>query len=167
MSALLTLGDFTQPGLIVPALRGNDQAAVLMELSRRLHHAGAVGDLMQFYHAAFNREFLESTTVGGDLALPHVRLPGLARLVFALGRSAAPIQWTGAPRNAVRWVILAAVPSSNLADYLGLLAGVGRVAQEPVFRSELAAATDAEEVFAVLQSVPLKVSSVVPHAALA
>ena len=137
-----------------------------MELSRRLHRAGAVSDLMQFYHAAFNREFLESTSVGGDLALPHVRLPGLARLVFALGRSAEPIQWTGAPRHAVRWVILAAVPASNLADYLALLAAVARVAQESAFRAGLNAAADAAEILALLRNVPLKHVPAVPHAVL-
>ena len=167
MSAPLTLADFTRPSLLVPALHGRDQAAVLMELSRRLHSAGAVGDQMQFYHAAFNREFLESTSVGGDLALPHVRLPDLARLSFALGRSPEPIQWTGAPRNAVRWVILAAVPASNLSDYLALLATVARVAQTRTFRQELGAATDAGEIFTLLQGVPLKSAPAVPHSAVA
>jgi mannitol/fructose-specific phosphotransferase system IIA component (Ntr-type) len=167
MSAALTLADFTCPTLIEPALRGHDQAAVLMELTRRLHNAGAVGDLMQFYHAAFNREFLESTSVGGDLALPHVRLPGLARLVFALGRSSAPIQWTGAPRPSVRWVILAAVPASNLGDYLALLAALARVVQLRDFRHELGAAFGAEEILALLRNVPLKNAPAVPHAAVA
>lgn len=163
MSTLLTLAAFTRPGLIVPTLRGQDQAGVLMELTRRLHQAGAVSDLMQFYHAAFNREFLESTSLGGDLALPHVRLPELPRLVFALGRSPEPIPWTGTPRQAVRWVMLAAVPASNLADYLALLATVARVAQEPVFQSRLTTAADAAEIFALLQSVPLKPTVPVPH----
>jgi PTS system nitrogen regulatory IIA component len=163
MSTPLTLGDFTCPSLVVPALRGDDQAAVLMELSRRLHQAGAVGDLMQFYHAAFNREFLESTNVGGDLALPHVRLPDLARLVFAVGRGTGPIQWTGSPRQGVRWVVLAAVPASNLTDYLGMLSAFARIAHEPGFRAALAGAPDAEAIFSLLQTIPLKTPAAVPQ----
>ncbi len=159
MSASLTLGDFTRTDLIVPALRGNDQAAVLMELARRLHDGGVVQDLMQFYHAAFNREFLESTKVGGDLALPHVRLPDLPRLVFALGRSARPIQWTGAPQQLVRWVILAAVPASNLTEYLSLLSAVARVAGDSEFRAALASAPGAEAILEMLQTVPLKAAA--------
>lgn len=156
MSALLTLADFTRPDLIVPTLRGGDQAGVLMELSRRLHSVGVVSDLMQFYHAAFNREFLESTHLGRELAVPHVRLPGLQQLIFALGRCVQPVPWTSAPRNLVRWVVLAAVPATDLSDYLALLAALTRAVQAGSFCQDLLAAPSADKMLAMLQAVPLR-----------
>jgi len=89
----MTLADFTSPGLIIPHLRGQDVASVIQELSQALQREGRVGDLLPFYHAALNREFLVSTDMEAGMAFPHARLPGLKELSFALGRSGEPLGW--------------------------------------------------------------------------
>ena len=87
----MTLADFTSPGMIIPHLRGQDAASVIQELSHALQREGRVPDLLPFYHAVLNREFLVSTDMEAGMALPHARLPGLKELAFAFGRSDQPL----------------------------------------------------------------------------
>ncbi len=89
----MTLADFTSPGLIIPSLRGKDVASVIQELGQALQRKGRIPDLLPFYHAALNREYLLSTEMEAGMAFPHARAPGLNGLAFALGRSAEPLGW--------------------------------------------------------------------------
>ena len=73
----MTLADFTSAGLIIPHLRGQDVATVIQELSQAMRRERRVPDLLPFYHAALNREFLVSTDMEAGMAFPHARLPGL------------------------------------------------------------------------------------------
>ena len=71
----MTLADFTTSELILPNLRGDDVATVIQELSRALQREKRVPDLLPFYHAALNREFLVSSDWEAGMAFPHARLP--------------------------------------------------------------------------------------------
>src|SRR5262249_25450329 len=89
----MTLADFTSPGMIIPQLRGQEAASVIQELGYAMQREGRVPDLLPFYHAVLNREFLASTDMEAGMALPHARLPGLKELAFAFGRSDRALLW--------------------------------------------------------------------------
>src|SRR5216117_3831018 len=126
----MTLADFTSAGLIIPHLRGQDVATVVQELSQAMQRERRVPDLLPFYHAALNREFLVSTDMEAGMAFPHARLSGLKELSFALGRSDEPLAWatkTGCP---VRLVFLMAIPATDSTQYLLLISGLARLAKD-------------------------------------
>src|SRR5947209_11691556 len=106
----LTLADYTSPALVIPSLRGQDAAAVIHELSAALHYEGRVPDLLQFYQAALNREYLCSTATDPGWALPHALVKSLDRPCFAVGQCAIPRQWIAPTRQMVQVVFLIAVP---------------------------------------------------------
>ena len=128
---VISLADFTSPGLIIPQLQGRDAATVIRELCATLQREAGVPDLLPFYHAALNREFLFSTAMDHGLAIPHARVSGLARLSFALGRSTEPLFWVPKGRPPVRLVFLCAVPATEATAYLLLSSGLARLAKEP------------------------------------
>jgi len=47
-AGLLTLADYTRPGLIVPQLREGDTAGIISELSKVLQEQGVVSDVLPF-----------------------------------------------------------------------------------------------------------------------
>jgi mannitol/fructose-specific phosphotransferase system IIA component (Ntr-type) len=151
-----TLADFTRLGLIIPSLRGRDVASVLQELSQALHQAGCVADLLPFYHAALNREFLVSTDMEPGLACPHARLPGLKQLYFAYGRSEPPLTWGGGAGRSIHGVFLLAVPATDSAQYLRLVSGLVRLGQDTALLRTLRQATDAAQILRVLTEVRLR-----------
>ena len=156
----MTLAEFTNPALIVPHLRGPDAAAVIHELSPRMQRDGRVPDLLQFYHAALNRELLVSTDIEPGIAFPHARFPGVKDLSFALGRSDEPISWGATAVRSVRLVFLLAVPATDATQYLALMSGVARLTKQPELVSALHSATDTFQILEILKRVPLRPGAV-------
>src|SRR5262249_37351378 len=128
VSATMNLADFTSPGLVIPHLSGHDPAAVIQELSQALQREKRIPDLLPFYHAALNREYMVGTDMEAGLAFPHARLAALKELSFALGRSGEPLAWGPKSAGAVRLVFLIAVPATDSTQYLSLISGLARLA---------------------------------------
>lgn len=152
----MTLADFTSPGLVIPYLRGQEVATVIQELSQAMHREKRVPDLLPFYHAALNREFLVSTDMEAGMACPHARLPGLQELFFAFGRSAVPLGWGAKAARSVRLVFLMAVPPTDSTQYLLLLSGLTRLARDGQLMEKLQTAPDAAQILDVLRQIKLR-----------
>ena len=155
----MTLADFTTPGLIIPHLRGQDVATVIQELSQALQREARVPDLLPFYHAALNREFLVNTDMEAGIAFPHARLPGLKELSFALGRSGDPLKWGTRAARSVKLVFLIAVPATDSTQYLSLISGLARLAGDGHIVERLHHAQDTLQILEVLQQIRLRTST--------
>jgi mannitol/fructose-specific phosphotransferase system IIA component (Ntr-type) len=154
----MTLADFTSPGLIVPHLRGQDAASVIQELSQALQREQRIPDLLPFYHAALNREFMVSTDMEAGMAFPHARMPGLQEVSFSLGRSDEPLHWGTRTATEVRLVFLLAVPATDSTQYLLLISGLARLARDERLVERLHAARDTFEIIEVLKQIELRTS---------
>jgi mannitol/fructose-specific phosphotransferase system IIA component (Ntr-type) len=157
--AALTLADFTSGGLLLPHLRGRDAASVIQELSQVLQREKRIPDLLPFYHAALNREFMVSTNMEAGMAFPHARLPALQKVSFAFGRSATPLGWGAKATGTVRLVFLIAVPATDSTQYLSLLSGLTRLAKDPRLVEQLHAARNAAQLLTALRQIELRTSS--------
>lgn len=155
----MTLAHFTSPGLIIPHLRSQDAPGVIQELSQAMQRAKRVPDVLPFYHAALNREFLVSTDMEAGMAFPHARLPGLRELCFAFGRSDEPLGWGVKAARSVRLVFLMAVPATDATQCLWLISGLARLAKEGSLVEKLRGAQDTVEILKVLQQIKLRTGS--------
>ena len=156
----MTLADFTSPGLIVPHLRGLDAASVIQELSQAMQREKRVPDLLPFYEAALNSEFLVSNEMASGMAFPHARLPGLKELAFALGRSDEPLRWGAKAIRTVRLVFLLAVPATDSTQYLPVIAGLARLSSNGALVEKLQAATDNIGIFELIRQIELRTSPI-------
>ena len=152
---MATIADYTHTGLIVPELRERDPAGIISELSQALQRSGCVADVLPFYHTALNQEMLASSALDCGLAFPHARLKGIKHLQFAVGRTDQPVIWGSKGSLPVQFVFLLAVPATDAAPYLQLLAGLARLGKEPENLDDLRSAADAKAIFAVLQRVKM------------
>ena len=155
----MTLADFTSPGLIVPHLRGQDAATVIYELCQAMQREKRVPDLLPFYHAALNREFLVASDWEAGMAFPHARLPALKELSFALGRSDEPLGWGAKAVRSVGLVFLIAVPATDSTQYLSLISGLARLAKDSRLVEKFHAAQDTFQILEVLQKIKLRGNS--------
>ena len=156
VAAAVSLADYTRPALIVARLREKDTAGIISELSQALQREGCVPDVLPFYQAALNQELLANSALECGLALPHARLSGIKRLQFALGCTPEPIVWGGKSSWRVQLVFLLAVPATDAAGYLHLLASLARLGQQPEVLAQLCAAEDAHAILAVLESIRIR-----------
>ena len=145
-----TLADYTRPALIIPELRQRDTAGIISELSHALQKEGFVPDLLPFYHTALNQEFLGNSALEYGIAIPHGRLSAVKRLQFAFGRLPQPAAWGPGKSWPVDMIFLLAVPATDAASYLHLLASIARLGQQPDTLSELRAAETPEAIWEVL-----------------
>ena len=152
----LTLADYTRPELLVSRLRERDTAGIISELSQVLQREGLVSDVLPFYHAALNHELMANSALECGIALPHARLSGVKQLHFAFGRAPEPVTWGTKSPWPVQLVFLLAVPATDAACYLHLLASLARLGHQPERVAELRAAEDAAVVMAVLEKSKIR-----------
>ncbi len=156
--AAVSVADYTSPRLIVPHLRGKDTASAIQELSQTLHREGWLPDWLSFYHSAINREYFVSSEMEGNIAFPHTQVPGLQRLVFALGRSIEALPWKTKAGQGVHLVFLVAVPATEATHYLTLIAGLSSLQRHGDLLQQLLTASDAFQMLEVLQGIKLRKS---------
>jgi mannitol/fructose-specific phosphotransferase system IIA component (Ntr-type) len=156
VAAPVSLADYTRLALIVPRLREEDTAGIISELSQALQREGCVPDVLPFYQAALNQELLTNSALDCGFAFPHARLGGIKRLQFAFGRSPEPIVWGAKSLWPVQFIFLLAVPATDAAGYLHLLASLSRLAQQPERLAQLRSAESAEAILAALGKIRLR-----------
>jgi len=156
IAAPARLADYTRPELIVPQLRERDPAGIISELSHVLHDHGWVPDVLPFYQAVLNQELLANSGLETGLAFPHARLSGIKRLQFAFGRTPAPVVWGARNAWPVQLIFLLAVPATDAACYLHVLASLARLGQQPDLLAQLRAAPDAEAILTLLETIRLR-----------
>ncbi len=156
IAAPVWLADYTRRELIVPQLRERDTAGIISELSHVLQDHACVPDVLPFYQAALNQELLANSGLESGLAFPHARLGGVKRLQFAFGRTPAPVVWGARNAWSVQLVFLLAVPATDAASYLHLLASLARLGQQADLLRQLRSADNAESILAVLERIRLR-----------
>ena len=154
--AQLTLADYTRPGLIVPRLQESDTPGIISELSQALRCQGCVPDVLPFYQAALNQELLANSALECGLAFPHARLGAIKRLQFAFGRTPEPIVWGARSAWPVQFIFLLAVPATDAAGYLHLLASLARLGQQPERLAQIRSAKSVEAILAALEKIRLR-----------
>lgn len=152
--AIISLGDCTTPELMFPSLEAKGPAEVIRELCAALQKAGCVNDFLSLYHAALNHEMMGASVVTGSWAMPHGRVTYGARLSFAVANLSAPMRWLDGSEATM--VFLFAVPDAESSEYLRLLSGLGRLANDDALSKRLSQARESSEMFEILQQVPLR-----------
>jgi fructose PTS system EIIA component len=150
------LADYTRPALIVPELRERDTAGVVKELSQVLYQEGCVPDVLAFYHAALNHEFLVNSATDCGIAIPHARLNGVVNSSFAYGRSSELFNWGSRPSSPVQHVFLLAVPATDAAGFLQLLSALARLGREDGLLAGLRTGRTAEEIFEFFRQIKVR-----------
>ena len=145
----MPLNDLVAPNAILPALKVNSKKQVLQELAARAavlsgQSERAILDILT------QREKLGSTAVGNGIAIPHGKMPGLARLFGLFARLDRPVDFEALDNQPVDLVFLLLAPEGAGADHLKALARIARLLRDPGIAHKLRATHDAESLYAVL-----------------
>lgn len=150
----MTLGQFTEPKLLIPRLLSDRSDGAIRELAKRLETAGRIGNAPAFLEAVLEREEELPTYIEG-VAVPHARGRAVTKLSVAIGLSGPGIPWGRENRRVAKAVFLVAVPMSEAQTYLSLLRGVSNLIHDETAYTALQRATQPESMLSVLQTVRL------------
>jgi len=145
-TAVGSIMDYTRPELILPQLEERDTAGIIGQLSQALQGQGAVP----------NQELLHNSALASGIAIPHARLAGVKQVRFAFGRAPTPVNWGARGSWAVQFVFLVAIPASNSATYLNLLAGIAKLGQQPELLEKLRTVNGKGGILEVFEHVRLR-----------
>lgn len=128
-------------------LVGTSSKAVIEELVDRLVSNGDLSDRQAVVDAVMERERIRTTGVGRGLAIPHGKSAGVKRLVLAVGRTAAPVDFCAIDGQAVDLVFLLVYPDEQLGPHIQALARISRIMGTETFRRTVREVQTAEEFY--------------------
>jgi mannitol/fructose-specific phosphotransferase system IIA component (Ntr-type) len=121
------LAEIVDPALLIPQLNADSKIGAIKELVDHMHEQGLVTDSLSFLQSVLERENLQSTILGKEVALPHARSRCVRDLGLALGITRQPIDFpSGDERQSIRLICLIAVPTHAPDLYLSLLGSLAR-----------------------------------------
>ncbi|MDQ0503451.1 PTS IIA-like nitrogen regulatory protein PtsN [Xanthobacter agilis] len=145
----MPLADLLAPNAVLPMLRASSKKQVLQELAQ--HAAQLVDrDQREIFETLLQRERLGSTGVGNGIAIPHGKLPNLAKLCGLFARLEKPIDFESLDGEPVDLVFLLLAPEAAGADHLKALARVARMLRDPDVVEKLRATRDATLMYNLL-----------------
>ncbi len=146
----MRLRDFFTPGAISFDLQAADKDSVLDELVRLLEADGRSSETL--LRVLLRRENLGSTGMGRGIAIPHCRSLVANRLRLAYGHSRKGVEFQAVDGNPVHHFFLIVAPPLEISNqYLPVLGRIAQFAKEPDVPDRLAALTEQDAFFRLLE----------------
>ena len=131
----MPLTDLVAPNAIIPALKVNGKKQALQEIAAKAAALTGQSD-KAIFEILLQREKLGSTGVGNGVALPHGKLPKLAKVFGLFARLERPVDFEALDAQPVDLIFLLLAPESAGADHLTALARIART--RPLDEAQLA-----------------------------
>jgi mannitol/fructose-specific phosphotransferase system IIA component (Ntr-type) len=146
----MRLRDFFTPGAIDFDLQATDKDSALGELVRLLDVDPRAGDTL--LRVLQRRESLGSTGMGRGIAIPHCRSLVANRLRLAYGYSRKGVEFQAIDGKPVHHLFLIVAPPLEISNqYLPVLGRIAQFAKEPDVPDRLAALTQPDDFFRLLE----------------
>jgi PTS system nitrogen regulatory IIA component len=132
----MKFSDFIVNDAIVPDLQASDRNDAIRELVTSLAGAGAVGQdaVEELVAALIKREQNGSTGFGKGVAVPHVKHARIKKMVAAVGRSGAGIDFAALDHQPVYSIVLLLSPENQPQQHLQAMNIVFSNLQKDMFR---------------------------------
>ncbi len=145
----MEIWDLITPESVIAKLRAANKRQALQEIARRA--AALVGeDEHKIFETLLEREQLGTTGIGGGTAVPHGRLPHLARPAGLFARLEKPVDFDAIDSQPVDLIFLLLTPSDAGANHLKALARISRLLRDRAMCAKLRGTADADAIYALL-----------------
>ncbi|HEX4438786.1 MAG TPA: PTS sugar transporter subunit IIA [Thermoanaerobaculia bacterium] len=131
---------------------GRTREEVLFEMASRLATLRLVPSAPDLVARLLEREQLGCTGLGGGIAIPHCKMPGISEVVVAMATTAEPIAFGAADGIPVRLIFLVASPAASSAAHLQALARISRILRTPGVIADLDAADSVERLLGIMRT---------------
>jgi len=147
---MVRLLDYIEPHYITEALTATTREGVLRELSRPLVQDLTNSLQEKVIEILLKREELQSTAVGGGIAIPHGKIPEFPRIRIGVGIHPSGVEFRAVDRRPVTLFFLLLAPPQESALYLQLLGLIARLIRSQEVRGNLVGARTRQEILDIL-----------------
>jgi PTS system nitrogen regulatory IIA component len=145
----MDITDLLAPAHTICGMKAEDKTRLLAELARRAAGAAHISQPV-IEEALRAREALGSTGVGAGIAIPHARIPGLARFFGLFAQLDRRIDYDAIDDEKVDLVFLLLVPMEATSEHLQALACISRRLRDGSVAARLRKATTTQAVYKIL-----------------
>ena len=150
----MDITDYIQQHLINLNLQSRNKGDAIRELAQLMEITPAMSNLKSFLEDVFEREQLESTGIGDEIAIPHARTDAVKQLIIAVGRSRNGIHFGSPDGRNVKLLLLMGIPRESVSHYLKILAQLTRLLKRGPLKERLLEAQDNASVMALFKQMP-------------
>jgi PTS system fructose-specific IIC component len=140
------------PGCVKVPVESIDKEAAINELINLLNAKGFFMNRKEVLYAVMARERAQSTGTGAGIAIPHGKCSAVKKLVMAIGIAHEPIEFDSIDGKPVKIIILLVSPANQSGEHIQALAMISRLMLQDDFRTRLANAASADEVYELFNS---------------
>ncbi len=145
------LNNLMEEGLINCAIESRKKNEVIEEMADMFVNAGVVTDKDDFCGAIKRREEIESTAIGGGIAIPHGRAESVKILKVAFGRAEKGVNFEAIDKNPVNLIFMIAAPIDARKEYLQAVAKIARLLKSRFMKEALLKADKPGDVMKVIR----------------
>ena len=132
------LSDLLREDLITLHLEAKSSFDAIRQTISPLRYDKRVLDFEKFEAEVLHRETIESTCLGGGVALPHARIDVLSDIVLAVGISSEGVFFENGNQT-VHIIFVIGTPKRLAAEYLRTVGAISRLVKDAQFRETLLA----------------------------
>lgn len=154
--------DFIVSKATIDELVSTTRNEVLAEMTDALIAARTISPNMRqgVLTALIDRENHGSTGIGGGLAIPHAKHPGIAKLIGLFARSREGVQFDSLDGEPAHLFFLLLSSQESYAQHLETLGYISKHLSDDIFRSFLLRARDKKENMELLEEADQKALSI-------
>jgi PTS system nitrogen regulatory IIA component len=145
----MEIADILTPAGVIANLRAANKRQALQELAKRAASLAGKHE-RAIFEVLLERERLGTTGIGHGTAIPHGRMPELARLCGIFARLERPIDFEAIDNQPVDLMFLLLTPDNAGADHLKALARISRLLRDKAICDKLRGTDSAEALYALL-----------------
>jgi len=145
----MELADLIARDAILPAVKAGSKKQILQEIGVKARDAYGL-ETRLVVEGLLAREKLGSTAMGGGVAIPHARLPGLTSVTGLFARLEKPADFEAADGHGVYLLFVLLAPEESKTDHLRALALVSRLLRDAELRKKLRKTSDPAALYALI-----------------
>lgn len=150
------LSDFLKPAQIIFSIKAKDKIGALEELLDVLIKQKLITNKKLILTRIIDRERLDSTAIGHNVALPHARVNTGGDITVAVGRSNEGIDFDSVDKKKVHLIILVVWNPTLPGLFNHLFAGLAQFLRRSGFRQRIFGTKNQSELYKVLSEVELR-----------
>jgi len=142
----------------IKILTKKNKYKVIEELAEVFNTPEICSDWDQLVLSLKEREEIMTTGIGLGIAIPHVRIPGVKKISFAIGISKQGIDFMSLDGNPVNLVVLVVAAENQHKEYLRLLSKIMLILKQPGVKDKIVNSDSPKKIFKILEEYSLKES---------
>jgi len=147
--------EYLKSSQVVYELQAKEKVRAIEELLDVLLKEKLIKNKKVILTRLIDREQLESTAIGDQVALPHARVDTGGQIAIAVGRSGKGIDFDSVDKKKVNLIVLVVWNPTLPGLFNHLFAGLARFLRKPEYRQRLFEAKNKNELVKVLSEIEL------------